>query len=306
MSAAVAALPQETHVESQRPSRTKLYALIGLMTLIWALNFIVAKAMAKHMPLVTLAALRTIVAGLCILPLFLLKGEGRWRPADIPGMVILGFCGVALNQGFFVVGIGQTSVAHAAIVAALAPVQVLLIAALRGQERITAMRLGGLAIAFTGVAVLQLAKGTNAGATLRGDFFIYVSALLFAIFSVFGKDYSRRLGTITMTGFSYIGSGFLMIPVVLITGRDVAWGQLPMVLWLGLLYMAVFSSVVAYLIYYYALTWVPASRVAAFSYTQPILASFLGWLLLSEPLTVAVIGSAALVLIGVIVVERGR
>jgi drug/metabolite transporter (DMT)-like permease len=305
LSAAIA-LPRETHVEAQRPSRAKLYALIGLMTLIWALNFIVAKAMSRYMPLVTLAALRTIVAGLCVLPVFLLKGEGRWRAADIPVVVILGFCGVALNQGFFVIGLGQTSVAHAAIVAALAPVQVLIIAALRGQERITAMKLAGLAIAFSGVGVLQLSKGTNAGATLRGDFFIYLSSLLFACFSVFGKDYTRRLGTFTMTGFSYIGSGLLMIPVVLVTGRNIAWTQLPAALWLGLLYMAVFSSVLAYLIYYYALTWVPASRVAAFSYTQPILASFLGWLLLGESLTVAVIGSAALVLIGVVVVERGR
>ncbi len=302
---AVLSLPA-VDVAVHRPSRTKLYLLIGLMTFIWALNYIVAKSVSHHLPLLTLAAVRTVVAGLCVLPVFLLKGEGRWRRADLPAMLILGLCGVALNQIFFVMGMGQTSVAHAAIIAALAPVQVLLLAAVRGQEGLNSKKLTGLAVAFAGVGLLQLSKGGEAGATTRGDIFIYLSTVLFAGFSVFGKDYTQRLGTFTMTGFAYMLSGVAMIPVVWFTGRDLAWGQLPWTVWAGIFYMAAFSSVLAYLIFYYALAWVPASRVAAFSYTQPILASLLGWLLLGESLTVVVIGSAALVLAGVVLVERGR
>ncbi len=305
MSRATDSLPSSI-ATAQRPSRTKLYLLIGLMTFIWALNYIVAKAVSRHLPLLTLAALRTVVAGLCVLPVFLLKGEGRWRKADVPAMLVLGLCGVAMNQIFFVMGMGQTSVAHAAIIAALAPVQVLLLAALRGQEHLNAMKLTGLAVAFAGVGLLQLSRGGDAGATARGDLFIYLSCCLFAGFSVYGKDYTQRLGTFTMTGFAYLLSGVAMLPVVWFTGRDVAWGALPWTVWVGILYMAAFSSVLAYLIFYYALAWVPASRVAAFSYTQPILASVLGWLLLGESLTLVVIASAALVLAGVLLVERGR
>ena len=302
---AVLSLPA-TGIAAQRPSRTKLYLLISLMTFIWALNYIVAKAVSQHLPLLTLAALRTVVAGLFVLPVFLWKGEGRWRRSDVPAMLVLGLCGVAMNQIFFVMGMGQTSVAHAAIIGALAPIQVLLLAAMRGQERLNAMKLTGLAVAFAGVGLLQVAKGAGAGATTRGDLFIYVSCLLFAGFSVYGKDYTKRLGTFTMTGFAYMLSGAAMLPVVWFTGRDLAWGQLPWTVWAGILYMAAFSSVLAYLIFYYALAWVPASRIAAFSYTQPILASLLGWLLLGESLTAVVVGSAALVLAGVLLVERGR
>lgn len=303
---AVASLPSPVAVHPARPSQTKLYLLIGLMTFIWALNYIVAKAVSRHMPLLTLAALRTVVAGLCVLPVFLMKGEGRWQRSDLPALLTLGLCGVAMNQIFFVMGMGQTSVAHAAIIAALAPVQVLVLAAIRGQERLSPLKIGGLAIAFAGVGLLQLSKGSAAGATPRGDLFIYLSTLLFAGFSVFGKDYTIRLGTFTMTGFAYMLSGVAMLPVVVLTGQGVQWGQLPWTVWAGILYMASCSSVLAYLIFYYALTWVPASRIAAFSYSQPILASLLGWLLLGESLTMAVVGSAALVLMGVMLVERGR
>ncbi|MBY0502372.1 MAG: DMT family transporter [Bryobacteraceae bacterium] len=306
MSTAISLPAPATAAVAQRPSRTKLYLLIGLMTFIWALNYIVAKSVARHVPVLPLAALRTVIAGLCVFPVFLLKGEGRWRRQDLPAMLILGLCGVAMNQIFFVMGMGQTSVAHAAIIAAVAPIQVLLLAALRGQEKLNAMKLSGLAVAFSGVGLLQLSKGGGSGATTTGDLFIYASTLLFAGFSVFGKDYTQRLGTFTMTGFAYMLSGLAMLPVVWLTGRHVAWASLAWPVWAGIFYMAAFSSVLAYLIFYYALAWVPASRIAAFSYTQPILASLLGWVLLGESLTLVVIGSAALVLAGVLLVERGR
>jgi len=305
LSTATASLPASIAM-AQRPSRTKLYLLIGLMTFIWALNYIVTKAVSPHLPLLTLAAVRTVVAGLCVLPVFLIKGEGRWRRQDLPAMLVLGLCGVAMNQIFFVMGMGQTSVAHAAIIAAVAPVQVLLLAAIRGQEKLNSWKLAGLAVAFSGVGLLQLSKGGSAGASTVGDLFIYGSTLLFAGFSVYGKDYTQRLGTFTMTGFAYMLSGVAMLPVVGFTGQNVAWGQLSWTVWAGIFYMASCSSVLAYLIFYYALTWVPASRVAAFSYTQPILASLLGWLLLGESLTMVVMASAALVLAGVLLVERGR
>lgn len=295
-----------TDAHLERPSRTKLFFLLSLMVSIWALNFIVAKSVARQMPLITMAALRTVIAGVCVIPVYLLKGEGRWTRADLPLMLVLGLCGVALNQAFFVVGLAMTSVAHAAIVSALGPVQVLLIAAMRGQERLTAGKLGGLAVAFTGVGVLQLAKSGHSGASLRGDLFVYASTLLFACFSVFGKAPSRRIGAFTMTSIAYMGSGLAMIPVVAITGKDLNWSALPWGVWAGLLYMAAFSSVIAYLIYNYALTWVQASRVAAFCYAQPILAALLGWLILGEALTALVVVSAALVLAGVMLVERAR
>jgi drug/metabolite transporter (DMT)-like permease len=74
--------------------------------------------------------------------------------------------------------------------------------------------------------------------------------------------------------------------------------------WASLVYMAAFPSVVSYLIYYWALTHVTASRVAAFSYLQPLLATLLGVALLDEKVTGWLIAGGALVLAGVFVTER--
>jgi drug/metabolite transporter (DMT)-like permease len=69
--------------------------------------------------------------------------------------------------------------------------------------------------------------------------------------------------------------------------------------------MAIFPSVVSYLIFCYALTKMPASRVSAFSYLQPVLATILAVPMLGESVNGSLAGGGALVLIGVYVAERG-
>ena len=69
--------------------------------------------------------------------------------------------------------------------------------------------------------------------------------------------------------------------------------------------MALFPSVVAYLIYYHALAHMTASRVSAFSYLQPVFASLMGLFILGESLGAPVIAGGAVILAGVYLAERG-
>ena len=291
---------------SRKPSSAMIYALVGLMILIWSFNFIVTKRVSAYLPGPFLACLRTVAAGLCILPIY-------WRGPAFTGtrvefwkLVGLGAAGIAFNQILFVVGLGQTSVAHGAIITALAPVQVLLLAVLVKQEHFNTRKAVGVLLAFGGVAWLQLGKSNNAGATLWGDFLMYLGTAFFAFFSVFGKTYTKRMGSLTVTGIGFISAALCAAPFAWYTGRSVDLTQPPAIVWAGLAYMAVFSSVIGYLIFNYALAHVSASRVAAFLYTQPVVATLMGWAFLGEQLTVSLGISTALVLLGLWVVERGR
>jgi drug/metabolite transporter (DMT)-like permease len=291
---------------SKKPSSALIYALVGLMIVIWSFNFVVTKTVSAYLDGPFLACIRTVIAGLCILPIY-------WRGPAFTGtreelwkLIGLGAAGIAFNQILFVVGLGLTSVAHGAIITALAPVQVLLLAVFVKQEHLNVRKAAGVILAFGGVAWLQLGKSNNAGATLFGDFLMYLGTLFFAFFSVFGKSYTKRLGSLTVTGIGFISAAVVAAPFAWYAGRDLPLAQVPALAWVGLAYMAIFSSVVGYLIFNYALAHVPASRVAAFLYTQPIVATLMGWAFLSEQLTVSLGISTALVLLGLWVVESGR
>ena len=69
--------------------------------------------------------------------------------------------------------------------------------------------------------------------------------------------------------------------------------------------MTVISSTICYVFFYYALNRLAASRISAFAYLQPVVASLLAVPMLDEPITAAMMGGGSLVLAGVFLTERG-
>lgn len=307
MSTTAVEQPKPEHAAAP-PSETFLYTLLSAMVFFWALNFIAGKLALRAFPPLLLAGLRAALAGAMIWPVYLWDrkrnpGRVQWRRSDMPKLMGLGLCGVGLNQVFFVMGLSRTSVAHASILLATTPIMVLVIAALWRLERITAGKALGMGIALAGVAVLDHSSG-GSGASLVGDCLILLGALAFALFTVFGKRFAGRFGSITVSTFAYTGGALMLLPVTIWQSAGFAYGRVDAGAWASLAYMAALPSVVCYLIFYYALTYLPASRVSAFSYFQPLLATLLAVPLLGEPVTAQLMLGGAMVFAGVCVAER--
>jgi len=212
--------------------------------------------------------------------------------------------GITLNQMLFVMGMGRTSVAHAALLIATNPLIVLLLAAVRGQERLTLRKLLGVGTAIGGIAVLQFGPGKSLhGATALGDLLVFAGTFTFSLYTVFGKEIAARHDSITVNTLGYAAGALAGLPL-LVHYRGFDYGTVSVESWWALAFMAILSSVIAYLIFYYALNHMPASRVAAFSYVQPVIASAAGLLLLGEPITASVAAGGLLVLSGVWITGR--
>ncbi|MGH9631678.1 MAG: DMT family transporter, partial [Bryobacteraceae bacterium] len=141
-------------------------------------------------------------------------------------------------------------------------------------------------------------------ATLYGDFIVLLAALTFSLFTVMSKRLRAKFDGLTLNTFAYVGGGLSILPMTLwlLAGfslRDVSW-----TVWASILYMGIFPSVVCYLIYYYALGHISASRVSAFSYLQPLVATLLAIPTLGEHPTKSLVAGGALVLLGVFITER--
>lgn len=292
-----------------KPPAHRIYALLGFMVFLWSLNFVIGKVALREIPSLLVAALRTFLSGLLILPVWWWQRRGKAPEAnlvrDLPLLAVLSVGGIVANQVVFVIGLGRTSVAHTAIVIGLAPILVLALATLVGQEKLTGWKFAGMLIAFAGVATLQMARTGAGQATLLGDFFVFLSALFFALFSVFGKPFTREYSTLTVTAIGYCGGAIAVVPLLWWLGSGFNFRAVSAQAWLSVLYMAVFPSVVGYVIYYYALAHAPASRVSAFSFVQPFLATLLAVVFLDEPLTSPLLAGGALVLTGVYASGRG-
>lgn len=286
-----------------------LYALILLMVAFWSGNYIVGKVALREFPPLMLAGVRIGMAGVLILPFYGWERRRkmiRWTGRDVPLLLGLGVFGVTLNQLLFILGLSRTSVAHSAIIIGLTPVQVLILAWLRNLEPMTARKAAGMIVALAGVAVLKLFEPAGgSGATWLGDLLTFLTGLCFAIFTVFGKEATKEHSSITVNTFAYVGGALALLPATAWeAARHPLW-RISVGAWLSAFYMALFPSVLAYLIYYYALTHIPASRVSAFSYLQPVFATAMGVAILGEHITASVIAGGAVIFCGVYLAEHG-
>ncbi len=117
---------------------------------------------------------------------------------------------------------------------------------------------------------------------------------------------TKKYDGVVVNTFAYVFTAIILLPVTFIQGKDFDFSAVPLSAWGALLYMAMFSSVAAYLIYHYVLTHMSASRISQFSYLQPIMTASLAVMLLGEPVTMSLLISGGLVLAGVWVAERAR
>jgi drug/metabolite transporter (DMT)-like permease len=287
-----------------------LYVLLALMVFFWSANFVVAKWVLREFPPLLLSGLRVAIAGAVITPVYWWQARRAagdvWGKRDLPVLLYLGLFGVALNQLFFVLGVSLTSVAHSAFIIAMSPILVLLIAAAMRLERITKRKIAGMALAVSGVAILNAfppAHGPKP--SLTGDVFIFLAGLTFALFTVMGKRAAQRHNPVTVTSFAYVGGAIALAPFTLWQGSRFAFERVSAAGWAGLVYMAVFPSLICYLIYYYALRRTSASRVASLAYLQPVVATTLAVALLGEHVTLPLMLGGAVIFSGVYLTERG-
>ena len=286
-------------------SRPFLFSMVGIMILSWAFNFIVGKVALRHFDAVTLASFRVILATLILVPIFLATGPHKTiSRADHWPFAQLGFLGVAMNQCLFIIGLSLTSVGHSSLIMATGPISVLLLSRQMGLERLTTRKIVGMALSFTGVAVLVAERGlTLRGGTWYGDLITMSGSFSFALYAVFGKRVAGRYDSVAMNMFNFLAAAILISPLALRQALVLDWASVGWAGWAALFYMSAFASVMAYLIYYLALRHLAASQLAAFSYLLPVLATVLGILLLGEHVTSHLLAGGSLVLAGVYLTE---
>lgn len=180
---------------------------------------------------------------------------------------------------------------------------VLIGASLAGHERIAGGKAAGMTMAACGVAALQFGKG-GSGATLKGDLIMVCSTIVFAAFSVLGKRVVSEFGSVALNTFAYMSGALVLAPFTLWQAAMHDFSRVSAGAWSGVLYMAIFPSIAGYIIYSYALRYLPASQVSSVSYLQPVLATLFALMFLHENPGPAFAAGAALVLAGVWVTER--
>jgi drug/metabolite transporter (DMT)-like permease len=210
-----------------------------------------------------------------------------------------------VNQIAFLGGLAFTLPAHAALLYALTPTLVLLLAWARGQERPGPRKLGGLALAFSGVLVLFSGKagGTLPPHWILGDLMVLVAVAAWAGYTVLSRPLVQKHGAQRATTLSILFGLAIFAPMGLLGLPKLTIATVPPMAWVGLIYLGVMTSVASYLLWFHALSMKEPSRVAIATNGQPVATALLAWLFYGQAVTPSFVLGAVLVIGGVILTQ---
>lgn len=276
------------------------------MLLIWSCNYIVGKITLRHLDPFTLVGFRFPVAAVVALSIYFSRPKRlHLRRRDLWTFVYLGFFGILINQGCFTIGLNFTTPEHSVIVVALGPLIVLLFAWVLKLENLTAGKALGMLISLGGLLLLETGHGTAAHSpTLLGDLITLCGVIGFSAYTVLGKRVASNYDPIAMTAFNIVVAAILVSPLAVHQALRLDWAKVGWAGWTGMLYMAALSSTTAYMMFYWILRYMEASRVVVLNYCQPVLVVLLSMPILGERPTRNFLLGSALVLLGVYLAEH--
>jgi drug/metabolite transporter (DMT)-like permease len=294
--------------EAKRPSTIILLFWLFVMLMLWSFNYVAGKIALRTLDPITLVCFRLELAAIVMLPIyFAQRNRSPLRLRDVWPFAYLGFFGVVVNQGLFTVGLNFTTSDHSAVIIAIGPIIILLLARALKLEAFTIGKIVGMAISFVGVYLLETEQGSPAHSPLlMGDLITFGGVIGFSAYAVLGKRVASEYDAISMNTFNCVAAAIMLLPLTIRHAAHLDWHSVSWGGWLAMIYMAVGSSVAAYTIFYWALRYMTASRVGAMSYFQPVVVILLSVAFLGERPTRNLLEGTALVLVGVFLAERGK
>ncbi len=277
----------------------QVYLALFSMVAIWGLNFSIAKIAVSGFNPFFLTFWR--VTGAAVLLYLIFRPRIRFSAA----VFFLSLTGIVMNQTFFLTGLNLSSPARTALIVSSNSIIVRIIETFVLRKLPSFKELTGFLLAFTGLLILELPgiSGLSARALL-GDLLVFIAAFSFALYQFFSKNQLKEKGSGKLLAEVMIWAAIAFLPFTIFSFIKTDFNRIPLSTYLGLAYMIVFTSVVAYLLLYYGLKRLPASRVAVFTFLQPVLATFFAVSLGLDRLSLRLIISLLFVLSGIILVER--
>jgi len=224
--------------------------------------------------------------------------------ADWWKIIGLGVLIIPFNQTMFLIGQSMTGAGHGAFIFSTTPVWIFLLAVIHLKERATWRRWLGMLMATAGVMTIMWSGLARFGHEyLWGDLIIVISVIAWGYYTVFGKNLVRKYGALRMTAYALaIGSAFYL-PFGFYSALRYDYSQSTPGAWGSVVYMSIGLSVLVYVLWYWLLKHLDASRIAVYHNVQPIIASAVAYAFLGEVPTPTFILGGSIVLAGVIITE---
>jgi drug/metabolite transporter (DMT)-like permease len=279
-------------------SGTRVWAALAVVYVVWGSTYLGILLAIDTIPVFLSMGIRFVVAGGLLYAWAVRRGDitgdrvGRrqWAAAALVG-------GLLFVGGNSLVAWSETRVdtGIAALLIAAVPLWMALYDRVANGQGLSRSALLGLLVGFGGVALLAWPSGPSRIDAL-GAAALLVSGAAWAAGSVVARNASLPRRPLVSSGMQMLVGGMMLMLVAGASGELTEVGHVSLTSVLAMIYLIVFGSWLAFSAYSWLLQVAPTSVVSTYAYVNPVVAVFLGWVVLSEPLSVRTVAAGGIIL----------
>jgi drug/metabolite transporter (DMT)-like permease len=286
----------------------QVWTALWIVYIVWGSTYLAIRVADRTMPPLLTSGARFLLAGTIVFAVVALRrglAAVRVTGTQVLACLVVGSLLVTGGNGLVMVGEEHVPSGIAALVIASVPLWVVVFRRVTG-DRVSLGTLVGVALGFAGVALLFLPGGAGA----HGSFGGYVAVLFAGPCWALGSFLSPRLplpsDPFLSTSIQMLAGGVTSVLAGLARGEagSVDLGGFSSDSLLAFAYLVVVGSLIAFTAYVWLLQHAPISKVSTYAYVNPVIAVFLGWLILGENVTVTILAGALLIVLSVATIVR--
>ena len=286
------------------PYLEALFAVI-----VWGASFIATKIAVGQISPIAVVWLRFAMGIPFILIAVLVRKQFAFpKGKEWLYFTLLGFLGISFHQWLQSNGLKTAQATTTAWIVATSPAFIAILGWFILKEKLNSLQSFGIALAMIGVLVV-VTKGDLETLALgnfgtKGDILILISSVNWAVFSILSRRGLKNHPSTRMT-FWVMTIGWLITSIAFFAGKNyIEIPQLDSTGWIAMLFLGIFTTGLAYIAWFDALSQLPAAQTGAFLFVEPLTSMVVAAVVLNESVTWASIFGGAVILVGIWLVNR--
>ena len=280
------------------------YMAMMAAVVFWGGTFIASKLAYEIYSPIQVGGLRPLVAAILFLVVRVAtKDNEKIDKADQKKVAGSAFLGITLCMTFQNIGISLTSASNAALIVASFPALTMLLELLIYHIKPTYMKVVGIAMSITGVAILSQVNLAGSSTAIWGNLLMVAAGIVWALYNFVTGKLVNKYSTMTITYYQMVYGAVFFIPFIVLEGKE--WQPPEFVPTSAVLYLGICGSMLAFLFYNKGLRKLSASVAVSFLNLVPVVALILSVAVLRESISAIQLLGGAVVVAGVMISSKG-
>lgn len=284
----------------------------ALVYVFWGSTYLGIRIAIEQIPPMVMTGMRFLTAGSLMLVWCALRGRKIWlRRDELVRLAVLGILLLSVANAVLAWAEQWVPTGLAALIVSVTPIWFLVLETwvFPSSHRPSPRALAGLGLGVAGMFVLLWPQLRHTGALgawqLIGSVSLLFGSLSWAFGSVLAKRWNMASDPFVASGWemTFAGAVNLAIGTALGNWAHATWSRRGLG---GVVYLIIFGSWVGFSAYVWLLKHVPTPKVATYAYVNPVVAVFLGWLVLDEKVTGYIFAGSVVIISAVSLVSGAR